>query len=67
MLVRAKWNIKDAAGWHMTGEIFETEEELGDAVEVLFKPEEPPKEEPAQEPVKEPEKPRTARRKKSNG
>ena len=35
MKVKAKWNVKDAMGWHPGGEIFETNEDLGDAVEVL--------------------------------
>lgn len=35
MLVKAKWNIKDDSGWHMTGEVFQTKEDLGDAVEIL--------------------------------
>lgn len=38
MLVKAKWNIKDAAGWHEAGEVFQTEEDLGNAVEVLEAP-----------------------------
>ena len=46
--------MKDATGWHDAGEVFETESELGDAVEVLEAPKEKrPKKEP--EPVKEPE------------
>ena len=58
MRVRAKWSIKDATGWHDAGTVFETESDLGDAVEVL----EAPKKQPAkaqevrkQEPAKEPE------------
>lgn len=38
MLVKAKWNVKDAAGWHYTGEVFHTEDDLGAAVEVLDAP-----------------------------
>lgn len=38
MLVKAKWNVKDAAGWHNAGEVFTTESDLGDAVEVLDAP-----------------------------
>lgn len=68
MRVKAKWNVKGSDGWHMTGEIFETEEDYGDAVEVLDakapaqKQAEAPKKEPEketkakQEPAKEPEK-----------
>ena len=67
MLVKAKWNVKDGAGWHSAGEVFETNDELGDCVEVLI-PEEPKEvaQEKAQEtePEKaEPAKPRTSRRK----
>lgn len=47
MLVKAKWNIKDAAGWHEAGEVFQTEEDLGNAVEVL---EAPKKQAPAKAP-----------------
>ena len=35
MKVKAKWSVKDATGWHDAGEVFETESDLGDAVEVL--------------------------------
>ena len=35
MLVKAKWNIKDSAGWHATGEIFQTSDHLGNAVVIL--------------------------------
>ena len=60
MLVKAKGNVRDAAGWHKAGEIFQTESDLGDAVEVLDAPkrtkhvqEAPMKEVPApQEPAK---------------
>ena len=38
MLVKAKWNVKDASGWHNAGEVFNTESDLGDAVEVLDAP-----------------------------
>ena len=61
MLVKAKWHVKDDFGWHDAGEVFDTTEDLGDAVEVLEKPA-PRKQEPAKEPekvaepVKEPEK-----------
>ena len=46
--------MKDATGWHDAGEVFETESDLGDAVEVL----EAPKKQKAEkdpEPVREPE------------
>lgn len=58
MLVKAKWNVKDASGWHDAGEVFQTESNLGDAVEVLDAPKARPAEKPEvkkQEPVKEPE------------
>lgn len=38
MLVKAKWNVKDASGWHKSGEVFNTESDLGEAVEVLDAP-----------------------------
>lgn len=65
MLVKAKWNVKDSAGWHRSGEVFNTKEDLGDAVEVLdvlkrqtpAKVPEVPKQDPVDsEPAKEPEK-----------
>lgn len=67
MLVKAKWNVKDAAGWHSTGEVFHTEEDLGEAVEVLDAPKEAPSK---AEPEKTPEgtaeaKPKASRRKKT--
>ena len=52
MLVKAKWNVKDAAGWHSAGDVFNTESDLGNAVEVLDTPkkvQEVVKEEPAPE------------------
>ena len=52
MLVKAKWNVKDSSGWHSAGEVFNTNDNLGDAVEALEKPK---KQEPAKAPVKEPE------------
>ena len=74
MKVRARNNVKDLNGWHMTGEGFETEEDLGNSVEVLEAPKqlviagvEPETETMAEEPkAEEPkaEKPKTARRKK---
>ena len=73
MLVKAKWNVKDSAGWHRSGDVFNTKEDLGDAVEMLEKPgnrtpEKAPEKIPEkvleQEPVvTEPEK-RSSRRKK---
>jgi len=54
MLVKAKWNVSDANGWHKAGEVFRTESDLGDAVEVLDVPKKPAEEAPAQAvPVKE--------------
>ena len=50
MLVKAKWNVKDAAGWHSVGEIFETSNNLGNAVEVI-EPEKPKRQAPKMEPV----------------
>ena len=35
MLVKAKWNVKDESGWHRCGDVFQTNADLGDAVEVL--------------------------------
>ena len=56
MLVKAKWNVKDANGWHDAGEVFNTENDLGEAVEVLSaQKKEPAKVEKKQEPEKEPE------------
>lgn len=49
MLVKAKWNVKDAAGWHNAGEVFKTDADLGDAVEVLDGPKKTVK---ASEPIK---------------
>ena len=66
MKVRARWNVKDASGWHAVGEVFETEADLGSAVEVLeeAKPEAKP-EEPEAPREKAAEKPKTTRRKKT--
>lgn len=72
MLVKAKWNVKDAAGWHKAGDVFHTDQDLGDGVEVLDAPKrpEPVKEPaPAAEPAKETpkpteEKPKAQRRRK---
>ena len=50
MLVKAKWNVKDSGGWHKAGDVFNTEADLGDAVEAL---ETVPK--PAAKPETEPE------------
>ncbi len=58
MKVRAKWSIKDASGWHDAGEVFDTESDLGNAVEVLDAPKKPApvkKAEPEPEPKAEPE------------
>lgn len=69
MLVKAKWNVKDASGWHDAGEVFQTEQDLGDAVEVLDTPkkreaEKAPVEVPEKEPEKEPARPRNTSRRK---
>ena len=76
MLVKAKWNVKDSSGWHSAGDVFETEQDLGDAVEVLEAPKkaEPKKAEPkvepetvkAEEPEKEPAKAKTPSRRKTS-
>lgn len=69
MLVKAKWSIKDASGWHNAGEEFQTEEDLGDAVERLEKTVETVSEIPAkEEPAKQEEAPKRvpARRKKAS-
>ena len=63
MLVKAKWNVKDAGGWHSAGDVFQTEAELGDAVEVLDAPKKP-EAAPVPEPVKEPEAPAEAKAEK---
>ena len=56
MKVRAKWSIKDGTGWHNPGEVFETESDLGDAVEVLEAAKKPKAEKkPAAEPEVQPE------------
>ena len=58
MKVKAKWNVKDGNGWHSAGEVFETESNLGDAVEILDAPKKQvpaKKAEPEKEPIKEPE------------
>ena len=61
MRVKAKCNVRDANGWHLTGEVFETKQDLGANVEILDAPKpaarertkaketvpEAPKEEPA--------------------
>jgi len=74
MLVKAKWNVKDAAGWHSAGEVFHTDEDLGDAVEVIEgKKPAAQKEEKAPEKMPEPaeevkaEKPKTTSRRKKTG
>lgn len=71
MLVKAKWNVKDSSGWHNAGDVFETENDLGDAVEAFEAPKKAePKVEPepvkAEEPEKEPAKPKTPSRRKSS-
>ena len=58
MKVKAKWNVKDGNGWHSAGEVFETESNLCDAVEILDAPKKQApakKAEPEKETVKEPE------------
>ena len=69
MLVKAKWNVKDANGWHDAGEVFNTNDDLGDAVERLEakKAVKAPEKEPEQQAEAESEpKPRsTSRRKKA--
>ena len=56
MKVKALCMIKDENGTHEAGEIFETDANLGNLVEVL---------EDQPEPEAEPEKPKTTRRKKA--
>ena len=36
MLVKARRNVRDASGWHTPGSVFQTDADLGDAVEVLI-------------------------------
>ena len=55
MKVRAKWNVRDAAGWHVAGAVFETDEDLGDAVEVLEGPKRRAVKKPEQETAPAPE------------
>ena len=77
MKVKAKWSVKDATGWHDAGEVFETESDLGNAVEVLEAEKARPVKEPevTAEPGKEPEaepvqetvvKPRSTTRRKAS-
>jgi hypothetical protein len=71
MLVKAKWNVKDASGWHGAGDVFETEDNLGNAVEILDAPKVKAadvvkaveEQDPAKEEVKA-EKPKAATRRK---
>ena len=68
MLVRAKWSVKDESGWHNAGDVFQTEKDLGDAVEMLEKPVKAAPARPVEEePVKAEEAPKRAstRRKKA--
>lgn len=68
MLVRAKMNVRDGNGWHAAGTVFDTDADLGDAVEVLGRPKAIPEAEPVEEPEKATEKPKsTSRRKKISG
>lgn len=66
MLVKAKWNVKDSTGWHRAGEVFQTDADLGDAVEAMEAPKKPveKKPEPVPEPEKEPEQKKTTSRRK---
>ena len=71
-MVKALRNVRDANGWHLTGSVFETKEDLGDAVQVLSVPkkaEPKPEPEPVQDtaeaaPETEPEKPKTPSRRR---
>ena len=73
MKVVARQNVRDASGWHLKGQVFETEENLGAAVEVLDGPKpapeakerEPKAAEPESAPEKAPEKPRSTSRRRS--
>ena len=71
MLVKAKWNVKDASGWHKAGEVWKTEQDLGDAVEVLEAPKKEEKRNAVKETeliateAKEPAKPRASTRRKT--
>lgn len=66
MLVKAKWNVKDAAGWHRKDEVFETSDDLGENVEIIVPdvPEQKPEKKP--EPEKAPEKPKAPTRRKNS-
>lgn len=65
MLVKAKWNVKDSSGWHSAGEVFDTNDALGNAVELLEAPrrvkapEKKLEEQPAKDSEKEPEQKKT--------
>ena len=59
MLVKAKWNVKDKEGWHKAGEVFETSDNLGEAVILVGEPRKPVIKAPAvqeAEPETEPKK-----------
>lgn len=68
MLVKAKWSVKDSSGWHNPGDVFLTEDNLGDSVEIIEtakkteekKPE--PEKETAKAVEKKPDKPAEAPR-----
>ena len=68
MKVRARHNVQDRNGWHLSGTVFETDEDLGDAVDILSgdAPETEREPEEAPEPEAKAEKPRTSRRKKTS-
>ena len=65
MLVKAKHNVKDASGWHLAGEVFETNASslIGDAVEIIHKEDSVQKKEEAiSELTEEPKKEAPSRR-----
>lgn len=62
MLVKAKWNVKDADGWHKTGEVWDAREDLGECVERL----EAPVTETVPEVSKAEQKPRSTSRRKTS-
>lgn len=67
MKVKALCTIKDGTGWHMAGEVFETDEDLGNLVEVVEKaPVAEPTEAPEVAEIAEKPKPKTSRKKNTS-
>lgn len=66
MLVKAKWNVRDESGWHCCGDVFQTDADLGESVEVLDAPKKAEKaaEAPVKEAPADEEKPKAPSRRK---